>query len=318
MKAAIVVEAGRAPIYGDFREPILADGETRIAVTAAALSHLTKNRASGSHYSAPGSLPAVVGMDGVGRADDGRRVYFVLPEAPFGSMAQWAVVNTEQCVPLPDGVDDVTAAAIAIPGMSSWAALTERAHLKTGEVVLVNGASGTAGRLAVQVAKHLGARKVVATGRNHIALQQLGAVGADVTIPLTQPREDLETAFKREFGGEGVDVVLDYLWGQSAEVLIIAAAKAGKDAVPIRYVQVGGASGSDIALPSAALRSSALELRGSGIGSIPLEGLIRAIRGLMQAVVPANLQIKTQTAPLADVEKVWPTDRGVPRTVFVT
>ena len=95
-----------------------------------------------------------------------RRVYFVLPRAPYGSMAEQAVVPSAHCVPLPDELDDVTAAAIANPGMSSWAAYTERARLKAGETVLVNGATGTAGRLAVQIAKYLGARKVIATGRN--------------------------------------------------------------------------------------------------------------------------------------------------------
>lgn len=317
MKAAIVVEAGKTPVYGDFREPVPGDGEFRIAVTAAALSQLTKSRASGSHYSAPGSLPAVVGIDGVGHLEDGRRVYFAMPEAPFGSMAQWAVMKMEQCVPLPDALDDMNAAAMAIPGMSSWAALKERAHLAAGEIVLVNGATGTAGRLAVQIAKYLGARKVIATGRDSVALQKLRAIGADVTISLTQPSADLESALKREFGGEGVGVVLDYLWGQSAEVLLVAAAKAGKDAAPIRFVHIGAVSGPDITLPGAVLRSSALQLMGSGMGSIPLEGLIAAIRGVMQAALPARLQVETQAVSLADVEKFWNTARGVPRIVFV-
>jgi len=318
MKAALVTEAGKIPVYGDFREPVPGDDEVRIGVTAAALTHLTKGRASGSHYSASGSLPAVVGIDGVGRLADGRRVYFFLPEAPFGSMAQWTVTKKERCVPLPEELDDVTAAAIANPGMSSWAALTQRAHLAAGETVLVNGATGTAGRLAVQIAKHLGARKVIATGRNPTALQKLGAIGADVTIPLAQPKEDLEAAFKREFANEGVDVVLDYLWGPSAEVLMVAAAKAGRDGVPIRFVQVGGASGSNITLPCAVLRSSALELRGSGLGSIPLESLVGATREMLQAAVPGHFQIETQTVPLTDVEKVWRTAGGAPRTVFLT
>ncbi len=318
MKAAIVTEAGKTPVYGDFREPIAGTGEIRIAVTAAALSQLTKGRASGSHYSASGSLPAVVGTDGVGRLPDGRRVYFFLPEAPFGSMAQWAVIKKERCIALPEGLDDMTAAAIANPGMSSWAALTRRAHLAAGETVLVNGATGTAGRLAVQIAKHMGARKVIATGRNRIALEKLGALGADVTIPVTQPREDLEAAFNREFASEGIDVVLDYLWGPSAEVVLVAAAKAGKDARRIRFIQIGGVSGSDITLPCAVLRSSALELMGSGLGSIPLEGLVGATREMLQAAVPGHFQIETQTVPLADIEKVWRTAGGAPRTVFVT
>ena len=137
MKAAILRESGKTPVFGDFDDPAPRSGEELITVTASALSHVTKSRASGSHYSSPGSLPAVVGMDGVGRTQDGRRVYFVLPKAPFGGMAEKVAVRREQCVPLPDDVDDVTAAAIAIPGMSSWAAFKERAHLVAGENVLV-------------------------------------------------------------------------------------------------------------------------------------------------------------------------------------
>jgi NADPH:quinone reductase-like Zn-dependent oxidoreductase len=159
MKAAIVVEAGKTPIYSDFREPQPAPGEVRVTVSAAALSNVVKGRASGRHYSSSGNLPFVVGIDGVGRLDDGRRVYFVLPEAPFGSMSEQTVVPLAQCVALPDELDDATAAAIANPGMSAWAALRERAELATGETVLVNGATGTAGRLAVQIAKHMGAKK---------------------------------------------------------------------------------------------------------------------------------------------------------------
>jgi NADPH:quinone reductase-like Zn-dependent oxidoreductase len=318
MKAAIVMEPGKTPVFADFDEPLPRVGEELIAVTASALSQVTKSRASGSHYTSPGSLPAVVGMDGVGRTQDGRRVYFVMPKAPFGAMAEKVAMSREQCVPLPDDVDDVTAAAIAIPGMSSWAAFKERARLNSDENVLINGATGTAGPLAVQIAKHLGAKRVIATGRDAAALEQVKALGADVTIPLLQSPKELEAAFMEQFGGEGVDVVLDYLWGKSAETLIVAAAKAGKDAVPIRYVQIGAVTGSDITLPSAALRSSALVLMGSGIGSIPLEGLIGAIRGVMQAIVPAKLQIKTEIVPLANVEESWNKDFGHARAVFIT
>ena len=317
MKAAVMMEPGKSPVYADFREPVPQEGEELITVAASALSQITKSRASGSHYTTPGSLPAVVGMDGVGRTRDGRRVYFVMPEAPFGAMAEKVVVRQEQCIPLPDQVDDATAAAIAIPGMSSWAALQERAHLLAGETVLINGATGAAGRLAIQIAKFMGARKVIATGRDVEALKELKVLGADVTIPLTQSPEELETAFEEQFGGEGVDVVLDYLWGQSAEILIVAAAKAGKESMPIRFVQIGAASGGNITLPSAALRSSALVLMGSGIGSIPFEGLVSAIRGVMQAVVPSMLRIKTETVPLADIEQTWNKNSGKSRFVFV-
>ena len=315
MKAAIVRGTGQTPAYGDFDEPVPSSGENRIAVTAAAISHVVKSRASGAHYSSPGQFPFVVGIDGVGRLDDGSRVYFVLPRAPYGSMAEHAVVHSARCVPLPDGLADVTAAAIANPGMSSWAAYTERARLKVGETVLVNGATGTAGRLAVQIAKHLGARKVIATGRNADALRSVAALGADVTIPLVEGEEALEESLEEPFA-EGVDVVIDYLWGKSAECLLVAGAKAGADAVPIRFVQIGSASGSDITLPSAVLRSSAIELMGSGIGSIPLDRLVNAIGGLMQATIPGGFKIATKPVPLSEVEHAWPRDESAQRTVF--
>jgi|SRR5579872_515292 len=163
----------------------------------------------------------------------------------------------------------------------------------------------------------MGAKRVIATSRNIEALDQLKVVGADAIAPLAGSPKELETAFMEHFGGEGVDVVLDYLWGQSAEILIIAAAKAGKDGVPIRFVQIGAASGGNIVLPSAALRSSALVLMGSGIGSIPLKGLVGAISGVLQAVVPGKLKIETKVVSLAEVEDTWNKDSGNSRVVFV-
>ena len=181
--------------------------------------------------------------------------------------------------------------------------------------MLVNGATGTAGRLAVQIARHLGAGKVVATGRNAEALKSVAALGAEVTIPLVDDEAALEESFKQEFA-QGVDVVIDYLWGKSAERLLIAAAKAAKQAVPIRFVQIGAVSGPDITLPSAALRSSAIVLMGSGIGSIPVDRYVHAIDGVLRAAVPAGLKIDFNPVPLSDVEDAWPRDDSARRTVF--
>jgi NADPH:quinone reductase-like Zn-dependent oxidoreductase len=161
MKAAIVSHSNQPPIYGDFETPTAAPGENTVAATAAALSQLVKSRASGTHYSSSGKFPFVAGIDGVGHLDDGRRVYFLFPDAPYGSMAEKVVIKASQCIPLPDDLDDITAAAIANPGMSSWAAFKERARLVAEETVLVNGATGTSGRLAIQIAKYLGAGKVI-------------------------------------------------------------------------------------------------------------------------------------------------------------
>lgn len=315
MKAAIMRAAGQTPVYGDFAEPVPQPGENAIAVTAAAISHVVKSRASGAHYSSSGKFPFVVGIDGVGRLDDGSRVYFLLPRAPHGSMAERTVVPRARCLSIPDGLDDVMAAAIANPGMSSWAAYTERAKLKAGETVLVNGATGTSGRLAVQIARHLGAKKIIATGRNSDVLHSLTALGADVTIPLVENEAALGDRFKEQFA-QGVDVVIDYLWGTSAQCLLIAGAKAGEEAVPIRFVQIGAMSGADITLPAAVLRSSAIELMGSGTGSIALDRLLHAIDGVLQAAVPGGFRIAAQAVPLADAEQAWPKDDSTRRTVF--
>jgi NADPH:quinone reductase-like Zn-dependent oxidoreductase len=316
VKAAIVVEAGQAPIYGDFTAPVSSAGKSLIRVTAASISHVTKSRASGVHYSSGGSLPFIPGIDGTGVEEDGQRVYFLLPEPPYGAMAEFCVVDDEHRVALPDGLSEESAAAMAIPGMSSWAALTERANLRTGETVLINGANGTSGRLAIQIAKYLGAGKVIATGRQTQSFDDLRALGADSTVPLMQDADSLETAFRNEFQ-QGVDIVLDYLWGTTAETLVIAAAKAGPAGVPIRYVQIGSMSGPSIHLPSAALRSSALQLMGSGMGSIPFPRLLNAIRGVLRAAPTAGFKVATERMQLAEVTQAWNAASSHSRIVLV-
>jgi NADPH:quinone reductase-like Zn-dependent oxidoreductase len=301
MKAAVVQQKGQPPVYADFAEPLAGPGEARVHVAAAALFPLVKARASGAHYSSAAEPPFVVGVDGVGRLDDGTRVYFLLPRAPNGAFAERTVVASTHRLALPDGLDDATAAAIANPGMSSWAALTERAKLLAGETVLVNGATGSAGRLAVQIARRLGAKKVIATARNAEALKTLGA---DATIPLVEDGAALESALRPVFAAR-VDVVLDYLWGKSAERILIAAAKAGADLAPIRFVQIGSASGADITLPSAVLRSTAITLMGSGIGSVSFERLLQGIGALFQAATSNRFVLPTESVPLAEVEQAW-------------
>jgi NADPH:quinone reductase-like Zn-dependent oxidoreductase len=240
----------------------------------------------------------------------------VLPKEPFGSMAEKSIVRSSLCVPLPDDLDDVTAAAIASPGFGSWTALKERARFSTGETVLVNGATGATGRLAVQVAKHLGARKVVATGRNVEALKSTQSLGADVTIPLGNVGDAFEDAVKTQFGSDGIDIVLDYLWGQPAERVMSAVAKAGNGAKPIRFVSVGSTSGSTITLPSAVLRPIAITLMGSGIGSIPNDRIGKSIGEFLHATHSAGFQIETATYPLSEVERVWGAADGRSRIVF--
>ena len=316
MKAAIITELGKPPVYADFKEPVATAGEALIEVSAAPLSHVTRYRASGTHYSSAGSLPFVVGLDGVGR-HDGKRVYFILPRAPFGSMAERTAVQASHLVPLPDDIEDATAAAIAIPAMSSWAALTVRSKMTPGQVVLVNGATGISGRLAVQIAKLLGAGKVIATGRDAAMLQKLSALGADATVSLLQDDTAQDAAFTRHFA-DGVDIVLDYLWGASAERLLAAAAKTTKNAKPVRFIQIGSSGGANISLPATTIRSSGLELIGCGMGSITLAQILDCVAQVFKATTPHRLAIAPKILPLAKVDGHWAIDTTATRTVFVT
>jgi NADPH:quinone reductase-like Zn-dependent oxidoreductase len=167
----------------------------------------------------------------------------------------------------------------------------------------------------VQIARYLGAKKVIASGRNVEALKEVAALGADVTIPLAGDEAATEARFRDVFAG-GVDVVIDYLWGPSAERILVAAAKAAPDAVPIRFVQVGSLGGQEITLPGAVLRAKAIELMGSGLGSAPVGRLLGEIREMLEAVVPAGFRVATKPVPLSEVEAAWPADDSRQRTVF--
>ncbi|EPB2166407.1 quinone oxidoreductase family protein [Klebsiella aerogenes] len=312
MKAAVVFDLNEGPIWADFTEPQPAAGYTLIDVRAAAISHVVKGRASGRHYSFDGTLPFVVGIDGVGMTSDGQRVYFAFPSAPFGSMAQRAPVALQNCLPLPDALDDISAAAMANPGMSAWAALVKRAQFQAGETVLINGATGSAGQLAVQIARYLGAKKIIATGRN---AQALTALAADECINLTADEQTLNAQFAAASAGQ-IDVVVDYLWGRSAELLLPILAKYTPGDKPVRYVQVGSLAGADIRLNGAVLRAAPLQLMGSGIGSLSMPQLLAATGEMLQAAVPGHFTIATTPLPLRDVAAAWPRDNSQKRTVF--
>ena len=306
MNAAVVESFGKPPHYATFREPTAGEGEALVKVRAAALSNLVKGQASGTHYSSGSEMPFVPGYDGVGTLPDGRRAYFFGPPSPFGTMAEWSVAAASRTILLPDAVDDVVAAALGNPGLASWGALLCRVRLKPGESVLINGATGVAGQQAIQVAKHLGARRVVATGREEAALARLRALGADQTISLRQSPDELTAAFRQAL--QGIDVVLDFLWGPSAECLLTAAKGQGapQGEPRVRYVQVGSISGDAITLKADLLRASGVELMGSGLGSLSAAAIVEALRAMFDAqAAGAGLKIDAEAVALNDVEAMW-------------
>lgn len=315
MKAAIVNDFSQPPCAGEHPAPQAGDGEVLVNVRAAAISQLVRAQAAGRHYSSGTTLPMIPGADGVGTLADGQRVFFAFPKAPYGSMAGQTVVPAALCVPVPDEVDDITAAAIGNPGMSSVAALTYQAGLQRGETVLVNGAAGASGRLALQLARYMGAGRIIATARNPAVADELTALGADEVIVLHADSAALSATFAARIAA--VDIVLDYLWGQPAACLLQAAAsrKGPLAARPLRFVNIGSLAGADIALSAGVLRSNNIQLLGSGLGSVPVAGLMQSIGKVLQWVVPAQLQIAHQAVPLAQVTEAWRQDTG-PRQVL--
>ena len=316
MNAAVVESFGTPPVYSAFDQPKQNDGEWLVRVRAAALSNLVKGQASGKHYSSGTSLPFVPGYDGVGTSSDGRRVYFFGPRAPFGTMAEWSVAAPDRTIQLPDSVDDITAAALGNPGLASWGALLGRARLEPGESVLINGATGVAGQQAIQVAKYAGAARVIATGREESSLHKLRGLGADETISLRQPQDALIASFRRAL--EGVSVILDYIWGPSAEALLTAATGHGspQGEPRIRYVQIGSIGGDPISLKAEVLRSSGVELLGSGLGSLSAAAIVSALTRMFEAAATSELKIDVQATPLKDVHSAWTQMRAGKRIVF--
>jgi NADPH:quinone reductase-like Zn-dependent oxidoreductase len=307
MKAAIVTSFGTAPQVGDFAEPEAGEGETVVTVRAAPLSPIVRALASGSHYTSSGKTGFVPGVDGVGTDPDGRRVYFLFPKAPFGAMAQRCLVSSSMLVPVPDTLADDQAAAIATAGLASWIALTRRAQIAEGDTVLVTGANGAAGRMALQIARHLGAARTIAVARSDDKLDDLQA---DATVALDETGDEaLRDVFDR-----GVDIVLDFVWGDPACRVLKAAAvgRASPMGEPrLRYVQIGTAAGVEIPLRGDMLRSSGLELLGSGIGSVSFADLLAGARDLLAAAPGAGFEPTFETVPLSKVAEAWNGSSGV-------
>jgi NADPH:quinone reductase-like Zn-dependent oxidoreductase len=237
--------------------------------------------------------------------------------ATLRGKAEKAVAPRAFCFPVPDGLDDATAAALPNPAGSSWLPLKWRAKLKPGETVLVLGATGASGKLAVQIAKLLGAGRVIAAGRNPQALETVRSLGADITIRIDEPGKNLVDAFATA-AKDGIDVVLDYLWGAPTEALVEALTGHDFAAKPhvTRLIEIGAMAEPTISLPAAALRSSGLEIYGSGGGSVPMLAIMEAIPQILDHAARGDLKLETKTVPLAEVETAW-VEKEDRRVVFV-
>jgi NADPH:quinone reductase-like Zn-dependent oxidoreductase len=314
MRAAVVNILGQPPQYQEFPDPTAGHKEVLVQVRAAGLHPIVKARASGAHYSSAGEAPLVPGLDGIGQLADGSRVYFGASRQKWGTMAERSIAPSSMCFPVPDGLDDLQAAAIVNPGMSALGSLKGRAGLAKGETVLILGATGVAGQLAIQVARQLGAGRVIAAGRN---VESLAAAPVDAIIALGQSDEAVRDAFAAE-AAAGIDVVIDYLWGRPTELLLEALARGfrAESTRATRLVEVGESAGKTISLPGATLRSVDLTLKGSGFGSVPLPTILAMIPTLFFLAAKGELRVAVEPVPLSDVEEAWNRTEKGRRIVF--
>jgi len=299
MKAAVITSFSMPPRYTEFAEPVAASpAEMVVDVLAVGLHHVTRGKASGAHYSSAGSLPMIPGVDGVGRGSDGKLRYFGQAPDQLGTMAQRTVIRLDQSFVLPDGSDPVAVAAGMNPGMSAWLALRCRAPFQPGQKVLIIGATGSSGSMAVQIAKHMGAAQIIAVGRDTRKLATLSALGATHAVSMDNPALG---ALANE-----VDVVLDYVWGESSvrlmEQLLKQRANRGQK---LSWVQIGSMGGDVAGIPGAFLRSANLNILGSGIGSLSMRQIVAELPALIQEVALGTFRIEARAVPLSEIEQVW-------------
>ncbi len=308
MKAAVLHTLGHPPRCEDFPNPVPNHDEVIVRVKAASIKNIDKMMARGTHYDSHSHLPVIVGTDGVGLLEDGTRVFCGGSRHPYGTMAEQTVVSQQRCVRIPDGVDDAVAAALPNPALSSWLPLVWRAQLKPGETVVILGATGVAGKLAIQVAKMLGAGRVIAAGRNEKVLSSLNDLGADAAISLGLPDEELAAAFSREAQKGNFDVILDFVWGHPTEVLlnVLTGHDLHRVSLRNRLVEIGEMAGPTITLHAEALRSSGVEIYGSGGGGIvPLKAAFETLPKVWELAAAGKLKIDIERVPLPEVENAW-------------
>jgi NADPH:quinone reductase-like Zn-dependent oxidoreductase len=322
MKAAVIYNKGEMPQYTDFPEPQAEnDQQLLMTVKASAIKHLDKSKASGKHYSSAadnknGKIP---GGDGVGVLADGTRVYAL---GVSGMMAEKAVIEKKRMVKLPEGINNDVAASLPNAVAGSAIALRFRAGMQKGETVLINGATGFTGKVAVQIAKYYGAKKVIATGRNEQSLQSLLALGADEILPVLQDDETFIAQIKKIHDETPIDIIIDYLWGHTAELLLTALKGTGSYTHKTRFISIGAMSGDNIQLSAQTLRSFDLQLSGSGLGSWSREEVEKLFKEILpemfELAAADKLKVETIDVKLEDIEKLWEMDVKDGKRLVVT
>jgi NADPH:quinone reductase-like Zn-dependent oxidoreductase len=294
MRAAVLHEYG-VPRAGEFEEPRAGPGQAVVEVLAAGLNPVDVSICAGRFYGGRPALPVVAGREGVGLLD-GARVYFDAPIAPFGSMAERSLIERLSAYPVPQALDTGVAVALGIAGLAAWLALTWRAQLQSGEHVLILGASGVVGQIAIQAARLLGAGRVLAAARSATGLERCTALGADAVVNLQE--QDLAGAMMARSEGR-IDVVLDPLFGAPLTAAVEAASFGA------RLVQLGAAAAPQATLSSASIRGKMLVIMGHSNFAAPADVKRMAYERMAEAAARGELRVEVQEIPLAHVAAAW-------------
>jgi NADPH:quinone reductase-like Zn-dependent oxidoreductase len=309
MRAVILRQYGSTPALGEFDDPRAADGEVVADVLAAGLNPVDLRRSSGTYYGGSPPLPSVAGKEGVAALPDGRRVYFDPAVEPYGSFADRTLLDTETVFDVPADLEPALAVCLGIAGLAGWLALEWSARLREGETVLVLGASGAVGQVAVQAARLLGAGHVVAAARSLDGLERAVELGADATVPIGEAA-DLAEAIRDAAGG-GVDVVVDPLWGDPAVAAVTACNRFA------RHVQLGESAAAEAALSSAAVRGKPLSIIGHTNYAVPLEDRRAAYERMAAHAVAGELTVDFERVALEAAPAAWERQREGPGTKLV-
>ncbi len=305
MHAAVVTSFSEPPHYLPVDVPACTDeNQQLVEVLTVGLHPRVRTDASGQHYTSTGKLPMIPGVDGVGRLSDGRRVYFVADDEMPGPMAEKTVIDMRRAVVLPETANAELIAAAMNPAMSAWVALRRRVPLQPGQSVLVLGATGNAGTMAVQIAKHLHAGRVIGAGRDPDRLAALIGLGADDVVQLTE--DDAVTAAALASVAADVDIVIDYLWGAPTQHAMMALLTARADrSRAIDWIEIGAVAGSTLQLPSVVLRSANLRIQGNGQGAVSTAGYLAELPALIDEISAGRFRLVPRPVPLRDVEAAW-------------
>ena len=309
MRAALIREVGGAPEVGEVAEPA---GDS-VGVLAAPINPIDLAVSRGILATGHPELPYVPGCEAVGRTADGRVVWIfggALGRTADGAMAERVALGDAHAIEIPDDADPALAAALGIAGLAGWLPFAWRAPLRGGENVLVLGATGSVGIVAVQTAKLLGAARVVAAGRNAAGLERAREYGADATLRLDEV-DDLVEAFKDAFDGEGPSYVFDPLWGEPAAAAVQAAAPRAT------VVNLGQSAGATAELASAAVRFKNLSILGHTNFAVPVDELAEHYRRLVGHAVAGEIRLDIERVPLDSVADAWRRQANGPGTKLV-